>query len=226
MAGAKKENRRDPSLSSARPGSSKLGFVHRFIPSEGSKVTLLALHGTGGNEEDLVPLARRLLPGAAVLSPRGKVLENGMPRFFRRLAEGVFDTNDLVARTDELVEFISKASETYGFDGDKVIAIGYSNGANIAASTLLLHPRALAGAVLLRPMVPFRLQGVPDLSHTKVLIESGTNDSLIPKELPEELAGILKGAGAKVSLRWQEGGGHTLTDRDIEAAGKWLAESF
>jgi predicted esterase len=184
------------------------------------------LHGTGGNEEDLVPLGQRLLPGAAVLSPRGKVLENGMPRFFRRLAEGVFDTNDLVARTDELAEFVGRASTTYGLDAGKVVAVGYSNGANIAASMLLLHPRVLAGAVLLRPMVPFRLQGAPDLSKTKVLIEAGTDDALIPKEMPVELASILEGAGARVKLRWQDGGGHTLTERDIEAARQWLSETF
>jgi predicted esterase len=184
------------------------------------------LHGTGGNEDDLVQLGQRLLPGAAILSPRGKVLENGMPRFFRRLAEGVFDTNDLVARTDELAEFVGRASETYGFDAAKVLAVGYSNGANIAASMLLLHPRVLAGAVLLRPMVPFSLQGVPDLSRTRILIEAGAEDALIPKELPVELAKILQGAGAVVKLRWQDGGGHTLTERDIEAAREWLSENF
>ncbi|MDA4121865.1 MAG: alpha/beta hydrolase [Thaumarchaeota archaeon] len=206
--------------------SQKLGFVHRFVPSSGSPTTLLLLHGTGGNEEDLIPLGKRLLPGAAILSPRGKVLENGMPRFFRRLAEGVFDTNDLVNRTGELAEFLGKASKAYGFDPAKVVAVGYSNGANIAASLLLLHPNVLAGAVLLRPMVPFRLQGLPDLSKTKILIESGTDDALIPRELPEELSGILGKAGAQVSLRWQEGGGHTLTQSDIEAAARWLSESF
>ena len=213
-------------MSSPRSGSPKLGFVHRFVPSTGRPVTLLMLHGTGGNEEDLVPLGRRLLPDAAILSPRGKVLENGMPRFFRRLADGVFDTNDLVVRTDELTEFVGKASGTYGFDVGKVVAVGYSNGANIAASTLLLHPRVLAGAVLLRPMVPFTLQGAPDLSRTRILIEAGTDDALIPKELPEELARILESAGARVKLRWQDGGGHTLTEADVEAAREWLSENF
>ena len=218
--------RRGESLSSPRSGSQKLGFVHRFVPSTGSPVTLLLLHGTGGDEEDLVPLGARLLPGAARLSPRGKVLENGMPRFFRRLAEGVFDINDLVARTDELAEFVRKASEAYGFDPGRVVAVGYSNGANIAASMLLLHPGVLAGAVLLRPMVPFRLQGAPDLSKTRILIEAGTDDALIPRELPTELAGILEVAGARVTLRWQAGGGHTLTEGDLEAATGWLSENF
>ena len=213
-------------MSPRRSGSSKLGFVHKFVPSKGRSVTLLMLHGTGGNEEDLVPLGLRLLPGAAILSPRGQVLENGMPRFFRRLAEGVFDTNDLVARTDELAGFVAKASETYGFDARKVVAVGYSNGANIAASTLLLHPHVLAGAVLLRPMVPFRLQGAPDLSRISILIEAGTEDAIIPRDLPAELASILELAGARVTLRWQEGGGHTLTERDIEAATEWLSENF
>lgn len=206
--------------------SSKFSFIHRFVKPDGSDTTLLALHGTGGSEDDLVPLAQRLLPGAAILSPRGKVLEDGMPRFFRRLAEGVFDTNDLVARTDELAAFVKRSSETYGFDPKKVVALGYSNGANIAASMLLLHPKVLAGAVLLRPMVPFRLQGVPDLSRVKILIEAGTEDALIPRELPVELTGLFENAGASVTLRWQEGGGHRLTEAEIESARVWLSENF
>jgi predicted esterase len=226
MAGQRDEKPSEGSLSSPRSGSPKLAFVHRFVPPTGPSVTLLTLHGTGGNEDDLVPLGGRLLPGAAILSPRGKVLENGMPRFFRRLAEGVFDTNDLVARTDELAEFVGKASETYGFDAGKVVAVGYSNGANIAASMLLLHPQVLAGAVLLRPMVPFTLQGAPSLSRVRILIESGTDDTVIPNELPAELARMLETAGARVRLRWQDGGGHTLTEADVEAAREWLSENF
>jgi predicted esterase len=203
----------------------KLGFVHRFVPSTGSPVTLLLLHGTGGNEDDLIPLGERLLPGAAILSPRGKVLENGMPRFFRRLAEGVFDINDLVNRTDELEAFVKKASAEYDFDIRKVVAVGYSNGANIAASSLLLHPRLLAGAVLLRPMVPFKLQDVPDLSGVQILISAGVGDTIVPRELPEELADLLKKGKADVTVSWQQGG-HQLTESDIVEASGWLAERF
>ena len=142
----------------------KLRFIHTFIPSQDPKspITLLLLHGTGGNENSLLPLGRSLAPGCALLSPRGKVLENGMPRFFRRLAEGIFDLEDLVFRTNELADFVKDASKVYKFDLTKVIAVGYSNGANIAASVLLLHPGLLAGAVLFRPMVPL----VPDKSPT------------------------------------------------------------
>jgi predicted esterase len=201
-------------------------LTHRFLPSGGSPVTLLLLHGTGGNENDLIPLGQRLLPGAAILSPRGAVLENGMPRFFRRLAEGVFDINDLIARTDELSEFVSTSSKTYGFAPDKVVAVGYSNGANIAVSVLLLHPGTLAGAVLFRPMMPFAVQKVPDLSAVKVLIESGTDDNIVPIRQPEELAEALKRGDAEVTLRWERGGGHSLTEDEIRVAGEWIRERF
>ncbi|HET7290297.1 MAG TPA: alpha/beta hydrolase, partial [Thermodesulfobacteriota bacterium] len=136
-------------------------FVHIYVPPSdpGSPSTLLLLHGTGGDEESLVPIAERILPGAGILSPRGKVLENGMPRFFRRFSEGVFDLEDLRVRTRELAEFIAKASEIYSFDRNKLIAAGYSNGANIAASVLLSFSRVIPFAVLFHPMVPF----VPDV---------------------------------------------------------------
>src|ERR1700690_1761761 len=167
------------------PPTNDLGFVHKFVPAErGQPVTLLLLHGTGGDENDLLPLGRELWPGAALLSPRGKVLENGMPRFFRRLAEGVFDLNDLVARTEELALFVEKISTRRGF-GKKVIAVGYSNGANIAAGLLLLRPGLLRGAILFRPMVPFTMQAVPDLSDVRILIEAGTGDIIVPKDQPE-----------------------------------------
>lgn len=218
--------RGEPDLTPSRAGASKLGFIHQFVPSTGSPVTLLLLHGTGGNENDLVPLGRRLLPSAALLSPRGKVLEDGMPRFFRRLAEGVFDTNDLVVQTNDLAEFVGQASRVYRFDPSAVVAVGYSNGANIASSLLLLHPSLLSGAVLLRPMVPFRSEGGVDLSRAKILIEAGTRDALIDRRLPEELAQVFAKARAKVELHWQDGGGHALTEGDIEAAKTWLSENF
>ncbi len=203
-----------------------MGFVHRFVPSSGSPITLLLLlHGTGGNEDDLTGLGKTLLPGAALLSPRGKVLENGMPRFFRRLAEGVFDTEDLVRRTHELAEFVCTASRAYGFDGEKVVAVGYSNGANVAASTLFLRPDVLAGAVLLRVMNPLNGPAVPDLRGKKILIEAGTEDRLIPRGQPEGLARLLRRGRARVTLQWQASG-HNLVKADVEAARKWLSENF
>lgn len=199
------------------------GFVHRFLPgrSDGGP-TLLLLHGTGGNENDLVPLGRALAPDAALLSPRGKVLENGMPRFFRRLAEGVFDQEDLVRRTHELAGFVRWASGEYGFDPGGVLAAGYSNGANIAASLLLLHPGLLRGAILFRPMAPFEPESPPDLSGTGVFIAAGRRDPLIPPGHPERLAGILREAGAEVELRWYEAG-HALGPGEVEDARSWLS---
>jgi len=204
------------------PESESSGFVHRFVPSvNGGPITLLLLHGTGGNENDLLGLGSQLLPGAALLSPRGKVLENGMPRFFRRLAEGVFDLNDLANRTEELANFVEKMSAKRGF-GKKVVAVGYSNGANIAASLLLLRPRLLGGAVLFRPMVPFTMKTVPDLSAVCVLIEAGTGDIVVPRDEPDALAEIFRRGNAEVTLHWHEAG-HQLTETDIETARKWLS---
>ncbi len=204
-------------------GDSETGsFVHRFVPSEsGSPVTLLLLHGTGGSENDLLGLGSQLLPGAALLSPRGKVLENGMPRFFRRFAEGVFDVNDLVFRTGELTKFVKESSRRKGF-GKNVIAVGYSNGANIAASLVLLSPGLLAGAVLLRPMVPFTMEAVPDLSRVRILIEAGSTDVIVPKHQPEALGAIFRRGKADVTVQWHNAG-HQLTRPDIEFASKWLA---
>ena len=183
---------------------------------------LLLLHGTGGNENDLLELGRQLLPGAALLSPRGKVLEDGMPRFFRRLAEGVFDINDLVERAQDLAGFVQRSSAKKG--GSKnVIAVGYSNGANMAASLLLLHPGLLRGAVLFRPMVPFTLADAPDLSDVSVLIEAGLRDLIVPKDQPEVLAEILRRGRARVTLEWREAG-HQLTPADIGAARSWLEQ--
>ncbi len=201
-----------------------LGFIHRFVPAQSGNTerALLLLHGTGGDENDLLGLGRALAPSAALLSPRGKVLENGMPRFFRRLAEGVFDEADLIARTHELAEFITRASAHYGLDAGKITAVGFSNGANIAASTLLLRPGTLTSAVLLRPMVPLTPEQTPDLNGARVLISSGRVDPICPPEQAERLAGMLRGAGAEVTLAWQQAG-HNLTQGDLTAAQTWLA---
>ena len=202
-------------------------FVHIFVPPSDpeSTSTLLLLHGTGGDEESLVPIAVRILPGAGILSPRGKVLENGMPRFFRRFSEGVFDLEDLRVRTRELAEFISKASEIYSFDRNKLIAAGYSNGANIAASVLLSFSGVIPFAVLFHPMVPFVPDVLPDLSGTDVLITAGTNDPIVSPEGTENLAALLKEAGASVDVFWQENG-HNLTRDEINAAKSFLRKSL
>ncbi len=203
-----------------------LGFAHRFLPSEeDSGLTLLVLHGTGGNEDDLIPLGKELAPTAAILSPRGKVLEFGAPRFFRRLAEGVFDHEDLVFRTHELAEFIEGASREYGFDRSGLVAAGYSNGANIAASLILLHPGLLRAAVLFRAMVPFEPEVTPDLSGMPVFMASGRRDQMIPPDNSQKLADILGEAGADVDLRWRDTG-HGLTYEEVTEAREWLSRAL
>jgi phospholipase/carboxylesterase/glyoxalase family protein len=204
--------------------SADLGFTHRYLPGEDeASPTLLLLHGTGGNEEDLVPLGETLAPDAAFLSPRGKVSEYGAPRFFRRLAEGVFDHEDLLFRTHELAEFVEAASEEYGFDPSKVVAVGYSNGANVAASTILLHPGLLRAAVLFRGMVPFEPDLTPDLSGMPVFLAAGRMDRMIPPDNTQRLADILLEAGADVDLRWRDTG-HPLTYEEVGEAKAWLSE--
>jgi predicted esterase len=180
------------------------------------------LHGTGGNEDDLIPLGESLLPGAAILSPRGQVLEQGMPRFFRRLAEGVFDEEDLVHRTHELADFIAAAAAQYGFAATRVVAVGFSNGANIAASLLMLRPEAVSAAVLLRAMVPLRPERMPQLAGRRVLISEGRYDPIVPRAQGEELATLLRDAGADVTLEWREAA-HNLVLDDVDASRRWLA---
>jgi predicted esterase len=196
--------------------------IHRFEPSPGGVAggTLLLLHGTGGNENDLLPVGRAIAPTAALLSPRGRVLEHGMARFFRRLAEGVFDLEDLVARTHELADFVAESAKRYGFDAKRVVAVGFSNGANIAASMMLLRPETLAGAILLRPMVPFEPRTSPDLRGRRALVAAGKADPIVPPEQSERLAVILREAGADVTLHWSPGG-HTLDRADLAAAAAW-----
>ncbi|MGA9297299.1 MAG: alpha/beta hydrolase [Nitrososphaeraceae archaeon] len=208
-------------------GKNQLGFIHKFIPSNikverkgGSKKvpTFLLLHGTGGNEEDLIPVAREISSEAAILSPRGKILEDGIAaRFFRRLAEGVFDLEDLRFRTNELANFVNNASKTYGFDLQHVIALGYSNGANIASSMLLLRPEVLSAAILFRAMVPFVPNTLPDLSNKYIFMSSGLYDPIIPKQEAERLFSLFKNGGAKVSISWQNSG-HELVMEDVKKA--------
>ncbi len=188
-----------------------------------TKPTLLLLHGTGGTEQDLLPLAEKVDPDANVLSVRGNVSENGMPRFFRRLAEGVFDEEDLIFRTKELNEFLDKAAEENDFDRNNIIAIGYSNGANIAASLLFHFQDALRGAILHHPMVPRRNIELPDLSGKKVFIAAGKNDPMCPAQESVDLQTLLEEANAEVKVHW-ENNGHQLTFTEVEAASEWYKE--
>jgi phospholipase/carboxylesterase len=203
-----------------------MDFIHRFIPAadSSSRRVLLLLHGTGGDENDMVPIGRDLDPSAALLSLRGNVLENGMPRFFRRLAEGVFDEEDVVRRAHELADFIPGVAAKYEFDPERLTAVGYSNGANIAAAVLLLRPGVIKSAILLRAMVPLTPSAAPDLAGTRALICSGTRDPIIPLENAERLAAMLRKAGADVTVRIEDAG-HQLAFDEIAAAKNWLHES-
>lgn len=206
-----------------------LDFIHRFISANSkakkSSLTLLLLHGTGGTEDDLIALGNELTPDASILSVRGKVLENGMPRFFRRLEEGVFDLEDLKMRTDELADFILKSSSIYDFDLKRLVAVGYSNGANIGASVLLRRPEVLAGAILFRAMVPFIPDVVPDLSKKFIILLEGMRDPIVSKQEAESLLKIFNKAHSNVTIKWQ-GSGHSLTQEDIDSAKEWLEINF
>jgi len=197
-------------------------FIREFVQGNSNR-TLLLLHGTGGNERDLIQLGRALDPNAALLSPRGKVLENGMPRFFRRLAEGVFDLEDLKTRTNELADFVATAARHYKLAADHIVGVGYSNGANIAASMLLLRPEILHAAILFRAMVPLNPDTLPDVSSVRVWIGAGDQDPLVPACETKRLAEVLRRAGADVTIRFAKAG-HGLTNEELEEARLWLGE--
>ena len=202
-----------------------LSFVHIFEPAtDPGAPILLLLHGTGGNEQDLLSLAEVLAPHAGVLSPRGKVIERGMPRFFRRLAEGVFDLDDLKFRTNELADFLIAAAAQYGFDVRRLIAVGFSNGANIAGSLLLMRPDVLTAGILFRAMVPLVPDPLPSLPDTRVLLSNGRVDPLVSEQETERLTKLFRDAGADVTLVWQSAG-HVLTQTDVTAAREWLSKS-
>lgn len=211
-------------MSAAAP---QLGFAHVFEPGA-SDWTLLLLHGTGGDEHDLVGLGRQLAPEAALLSPRGQVLEQGMPRFFRRLAVGRLDIPDLLARTEQLAAFVAAATEHYGRDPDKVLAIGLSNGANIAASLLLSPTDAdrptLRAAGLLRPMLPYEPERLPRLDGVDVLIEAGERDPYSSAEQVARLTELLRAGGAQVTTTVAPGAGHGLTQEDLAGLADWVGE--
>ncbi len=200
-------------------------FIHRFVPGQKDAPVLLLLHGTGGTENDLLDLGHSLFPQAALLSPRGKILENGMPRFFRRLAEGVFDEPDLIHRTHELADFIQSAQAEYSLAGRPVIAVSYSNGANIAASLFLLRPEILAGGVLLRAMVPLEPEVLPKLDRRAIFLAGGKRDPIIPPDNTRRLTTLLQQAGAEVTSHWTDGG-HELHSEEIAAAKSWLTTRF
>jgi phospholipase/carboxylesterase len=198
-----------------------LTFVHRYEPAtDPARKPLLLLHGTGGDETDLIPLGRMISPGAALLSPRGQVLEGGMPRFFRRLAEGVFDEDDVRRRADDLAAFIGEARTAYGLDAP--VALGFSNGANIAAALLYRHPGVLAGAALIRAMVPLATDQPATLAGTPVLILSGAMDPIIPAANAATLAARLTAAGAEVQHETLPTG-HGLVQPDVTLTRDWLA---
>ena len=198
-------------------------MVHQFIPGKPGAPVLLLLHGTGGTENDLLELGHSLNPDATLLSPRGNILENGMPRFFRRLAEGVFDEPDLIFRTNELADFVQTMREKHQLG--PIVAVGYSNGANIAASLFLLRPEILAGAILLRAMVPLQPATAPELTGTPIFLAGGKRDPIIPPENTQRLATMLKIAGANVEVHWTDGG-HELHSPELAAAKSWLAIHF
>jgi phospholipase/carboxylesterase len=198
-----------------------LSFVHRFEPGNRREAPpLLLLHGTGGDENDLLPLGQAVAPDASLLSVRGKVREQGMSRFFRRLSEGVFDEDDVRRRADELADFVEAARQRYGIAAP--VALGYSNGANIAAAVLLLRPQVLAGAILLRAMVPLSQPPRADLSGKPVLIVSGQHDPIIPASNAARLAALLKDAGANVQHRLLPVG-HQLSQADLTIGREWMS---
>jgi predicted esterase len=201
-----------------------LSFIHRFVPAEdqASGETLLVLHGTGGNENDLVGIGQTIAPGAAILSPRGKVLENGAPRFFKRLAEGVFDPKEVRSRAEELARFIRVAITKYGLDASRIYALGYSNGANIASTVMFIQPGLLQGAVLFRPMLVYEPEEMADLSGAGVFISAGRIDPIVPVKSVERLVDLFESSHAEVTLKWQSAG-HNLVPSEVREASDWLA---
>lgn len=201
-----------------------LGFIHRFVPAEDadSGETLVVLHGTGGNENDLIGVGQTIAPGAAILSPRGNVLENGAPRFFKRVAEGVFDPKEVRTRGEELARFIRAAIAKYALDAGRIYALGYSNGANVASTVMFIDPRLLQGAILFRPMLVLEPEKQADLGGASVFISAGRMDPIVPVTSVERLVGLFESARAEVTLKWQLTG-HNLVPGELREAAEWLA---
>ena len=200
-----------------------LGFIHRFVPAKdsASEETLLVLHGTGGDENDLISIGQAVAPGAAILSPRGNVLENGAPRFFRRIAEGVFDPKEVRSRAEELARFIRAAAVTYRLDAGRIFALGYSNGANIASTIMLIEPGILQGSILLRPMLVYEPTEHNDLAGSAVFISAGRMDPIVPTTSVERLVTLFESLHADVTLKWQLTG-HSLVPSEVREAAEWL----
>ncbi len=201
-----------------------IGFIHRFVPAEDktSAETLVVLHGTGGDENDLIGIGQAVAPGAAILSPRGNVLENGAPRFFKRLAEGVFDPKEVQSRGKELSRFIRAAISKYGLNPERVFALGYSNGANVASTVMFIEPGLLRGAIMFRPMVVFEPDERPDLSGAGVFISAGRMDPIVPTKSVERLVELFEASRAEVTLKWQLAG-HNLLPSEVRDVADWLA---
>ena len=199
----------------------KTEFKHIFIPGDLRLPVLLLLHGTGGNERDLLDLGQSLSPGAAILSPRGKILENGMPRFFKRLAEGVFDLEDLAFRTNELSDFVVEARGEYELGDTPIFALGYSNGANILAAVQFAAPELFDATILMHPLIPFTPPAV-DFGGRKVLITAGQRDPMASVAMTETLGDYFTAHGAKTELAWHAGG-HELRQEELRAAQAFLA---
>lgn len=201
-----------------------LGFIHRFVPAEdpASEETLIVLHGTGGDENALVGIGQTIAPGAGILSPRGNVLENGAPRFFKRLAEGVFDPKEVRWRAEELARFIRAAIVKYGLDSTRVYALGYSNGANVASTVMLIDPRLIQGAILLRPMLVYEPEEKSDLSGASIFISAGRMDPIVPISSVERLVQLFESRHADIVLKWQLTG-HNLVPSEVREAADWLA---
>ena len=201
-----------------------LGFIHRYVPAADPATadTLVVLHGTGGDENDLISIGQAIAPGAAILSPRGNVLENGAPRFFKRMAEGVFDPKEVRSRADELARFIRGAVVTYRLDPSRVYALGYSNGANIASTVMLVEPGVFRGSILLRPMLVYDPPEQNDLSDTAVFISAGRMDPIVPVESVEKLVKLFESAHSNVTVKWQLAG-HSLVPSEVREASEWLA---
>ena len=199
-------------------------FIHRFIPADNpnEKRTLLLLHGTGGDENDLVPLGQTILPGAAILSPRGRISEGGMARFFRRFAEGVFDVPNIHEEANALAEFVSAAAQEYGFDPRNVVAAGFSNGANMAHSLLMLHRDTIQEAVLIRAMMTLPDLTPLSLEGKRIFMSNGKSDPIMPIPEVEALANQFKTAGAEVTQLWLDAG-HNLTRTEVDDIRTWLA---
>jgi len=200
-----------------------IGFIHRFIPADDkvSAETLIVLHGTGGDENDLIGIGQAIAPGAAILSPRGNVLENGAPRFFKRLAEGVFDPKEVRSRAEELASFIRAAISKYGLNPERIFAMGYSNGANVASTVMLIDSELLRGAILFRPMLVLETDGHSDLSGKGVFISAGKMDPIVPVKSVVRLVELFEASHADVTFKWQQAG-HNLLPSEVREAADWL----